>query len=133
MRRQWSARPIAFSRSSWLTTLVVTAALCWAGWRLLDQQRTIDKQREREQLENRADAIAADIRGRLAETGERLAGWLSIPRAIAASGQCRARRDSCGHGVDAAASRAAICSVHTGDARPHRTYFPKSKRSSSAC
>ena len=61
------------------TTLVVTAALCWAGWRLLDQQRTIDKQREREQLENRADAIAADIRGRLAEAGERLAGWLSDP------------------------------------------------------
>lgn len=61
------------------TTVVVTAALCWAGWRLLDQQRTIDKQREREQLENRADAIAADIRGRLAEAGERLAGWLSDP------------------------------------------------------
>jgi len=61
------------------TTLVVTAALCWAGWRLLDQQRTIDKQREREQLENRADAIAAGIRGRLAEAGERLAGWLSDP------------------------------------------------------
>ena len=61
------------------TTLVVTVALCWAGWRLLDQQRTIDKQREREQLENRADAIAAGIRGRLAEAGERLAGWLSDP------------------------------------------------------
>jgi signal transduction histidine kinase len=61
------------------TTLVVTAALCWAGWRLLDQQRTIDTQRQREQVENRADAIAAGIRGRLAETGERLAGWLSDP------------------------------------------------------
>lgn len=62
-----------------VTTLVVTAALCWAAWRLLDQQQTIDKQREREQLENRADAIAAGIRGRLAEAGERLAGWLSDP------------------------------------------------------
>jgi signal transduction histidine kinase len=62
-----------------VTTLVVTAALCWAGWRLLDQQHTIDKQRQREQLENRADAIAAGIRGRLAESGERLAGWLSDP------------------------------------------------------
>jgi signal transduction histidine kinase len=61
------------------TTLVVTSALCWGGWRLLDQQRTIDKQRQREQLENRADAIAAGIRGRLAEAGERLAGWLSDP------------------------------------------------------
>jgi signal transduction histidine kinase len=62
-----------------VTTLVVTAALCWAGWRLLDQQRTIDRQREREQLENRAEAIAAGIRGRLAEAGERLAAWLSDP------------------------------------------------------
>lgn len=61
------------------TTLVVTVALCWAGWRLLDQQRTIDQQRQREQLENRADAIAAGVRGRLAEAGERLAGWLSDP------------------------------------------------------
>ena len=63
------------------TTLVVTAAICWAGWRLLDQQRTIDRQREREQLENRAEAIAAGMRGRLAEAGERLAGWLSDPAA----------------------------------------------------
>ncbi len=63
------------------TTLVVTVAICWAGWRLLDQQRTIDRQREREQLENRAEAIAAGIRGRLAEAGERLAGWLSDPAA----------------------------------------------------
>ena len=62
-----------------VTTIVVTAALGWAGWRLLDQQRIIDKQREREQIENRADAIAASIRGRLAETGERLAGSLSDP------------------------------------------------------
>jgi len=60
-----------------VTTAVVTAALCWGGWRLLDQQRTIDKQRQREQLESRADTIAARIRGRLAEAGERLAGSLS--------------------------------------------------------
>jgi hypothetical protein len=34
------------------TTIVVTAALCWAGWRLLDQQRAIDEQRAREQLDS---------------------------------------------------------------------------------
>ncbi|MBI3490414.1 MAG: hypothetical protein HY047_01235 [Acidobacteria bacterium] len=61
------------------TTIVVTAALGWAGWRLLDQQRAIDEQRAREQLESRADAIAAGVRGKLAEAGERLSGWLSNP------------------------------------------------------
>ena len=61
------------------TTVVVTAALCWAGWRLLDQQRAIDDQRAREQLETRADAIAATVRGKLAEAGERLTVWLAAP------------------------------------------------------
>ena len=61
------------------TTVVVTAALCWAGWRLLDQQRAIDDQRARAQLESGADAIAAAVRGRLAEAGERLTAWPAAP------------------------------------------------------
>jgi len=61
------------------TTMVITAALCWAGWRLLDQQRAIDEQRARAQLESSADTIAAGVRGKLAEAGERLSGWLSTP------------------------------------------------------
>jgi len=63
------------------TTAVVTASLCWAGWRLLDQQRSIDDQRAREQLESGADAIAAVVRGRLAEAGERLTAWPAGPDA----------------------------------------------------
>jgi signal transduction histidine kinase len=59
------------------TAVVVTVALGWAGSRLLGQQRAIDEQREREQLESSADAIAAGVRGKLAEAGERLSGWLS--------------------------------------------------------
>jgi signal transduction histidine kinase len=59
------------------TTVVVTAALGWAGWRLLDQQRAIDEQRAREQSERVADAVAASIREKLAEAGERLSGWIS--------------------------------------------------------
>lgn len=62
------------------TTLVVTAALSWGGWRLLDQQRAIDDQRAHEQVESAADAVAAGIRGKLAEAGERLSGWVSNPR-----------------------------------------------------
>jgi signal transduction histidine kinase len=63
--------------------VVITAALCWFGWRLLDQQRAIDEQRAREQLESAADAMAAGIRGKLAEAGERLSGWLSNPTSSA--------------------------------------------------
>ena len=63
------------------TTVVITAALGWAGWRLLNQQRAIDEQRAREQVEGAADASAADIRGKLAEAGDRLSEWLSNPRA----------------------------------------------------
>ena len=59
------------------TTIVVTAALGWAGWRLLDQQRAIDDQRARGQLEMSADAIASGISGTLAEAGEWLSGWAS--------------------------------------------------------
>ena len=45
----------------------------------MDQQRTIDEQRARAQLEISADAIAAGVRGKLAEAGERLSGWLTNP------------------------------------------------------
>ena len=46
---------------------------------MLDQQRAIDEQRARDQVESSADLVAADIRGKLAEAGERLSGWLSNP------------------------------------------------------
>ena len=61
------------------TTIIVSAALGWAGWRLLDQQRAIDEQRAREQLEMSADAIASRVSGALAEAGEWLSGWASSP------------------------------------------------------
>ncbi len=64
-----------------LTTIVVTVALCWAGWRLLDQQRALDDQREWDRIESSADALAADVRSKLAETGERLSAWLADPAA----------------------------------------------------
>jgi len=65
------------------TTTVVTIVLCWAGWRLLDQQRAIDEQHAREQLESNADATAAEARGKLAEAADRLSGWLSNPSPLA--------------------------------------------------
>ena len=72
-----------------VTTALVTIALSWAGWRLLTQQQDIDRQRAQEQLGATAEGMAAGIRGKLAETGERLsaaiadtgAGLPSIPAA----------------------------------------------------
>jgi signal transduction histidine kinase len=59
-----------------LTTVVVTVALSWAGWRLLEQQRD---QRTRQQLDATADSLAASIRSKLAETGETLSASLASP------------------------------------------------------
>lgn len=61
------------------TSAVVTLALVWFGLRSLEQESVIERQRARERMEIGADAIAAGIRGRLAEAGDRLSGWISSP------------------------------------------------------
>ena len=62
-----------------ITTVVVTIALGWAGWRLLDQQRALDEQRARDRVESAADAVVAGVQGKLAEAAERLSGWVAAP------------------------------------------------------
>jgi signal transduction histidine kinase len=61
------------------TATVVTLVLGWFGWRMLQQESAIQRERTRERLENGADAMAAKINGKLAESGERLSGWLAHP------------------------------------------------------
>ena len=61
------------------TSTVVTLALMWFGVRNLEQTSFLEKQQAREQLESGADAFAAGVRGKLAEAGERLSGWISAP------------------------------------------------------
>ena len=56
-----------------LLTLVSVSALGWFGWKLQDQERIVEIQRSREKLEETADRIAATLRRRLAEAGDRLA------------------------------------------------------------
>jgi signal transduction histidine kinase len=60
-----------------ITTVVVTIVLCGLGWVLLRQQREIERQNIRTALDDSADALAAAIRGRLADSGDRLGAWLS--------------------------------------------------------
>jgi signal transduction histidine kinase len=64
-----------------VTTAVVTVALSWAGWRLLGQQRDIDERRAQESLGATADTMAAAIREKLAEAGERLSAATTNPAA----------------------------------------------------
>ena len=61
------------------TATVVTLVLCWFGWRMVQQESAIQRERTRERLENGAEAMAARISGKLAESGERLSGWLAHP------------------------------------------------------
>lgn len=72
-------RPNSLLASPLATTVVVATVLGWFGWRLAVQHRALDDQRVREQLEQRADLVAAAVRGKLAETGERLSAWLASP------------------------------------------------------
>jgi signal transduction histidine kinase len=55
-----------------VTTLVVTAALGLAGWRLVNQQRDADARRAQERADAIAKSVGAAIRGKLAEAGDRL-------------------------------------------------------------
>ena len=64
-----------------VTTVVVTIALSWAGWRLMNLQRDSDQRRVQEQRVAAADNMAAIIRGKLAETGERLSQAAANPTA----------------------------------------------------
>src|ERR1700689_4199887 len=79
LNRAWLKPPRSLLTILFLVTLVSVSALAWFGWKLLDQERVVEAQRDRERLEQAADRIAAIARGALAETGERLGTWLITP------------------------------------------------------
>lgn len=67
------------------TAAVVTTALIWFGARSLNQERAVERQRERERIERSADAVAASVRGALAEAGGDLSDWVAQPGSDAPS------------------------------------------------
>jgi signal transduction histidine kinase len=77
--REWLKPPRSLLTILFLVTLVSVSALGWFGWKLLDQERVVEAQRNRERLEQAADRIAAIASGALAETGDRLGTWLITP------------------------------------------------------
>jgi signal transduction histidine kinase len=76
---QWLRPPRSLLVGLFLLTLASISTLAWFGWRLLDQERLVEAQHAREQLEQSADRIATTLRGALAETGDRLGTWLNFP------------------------------------------------------
>jgi two-component system, OmpR family, phosphate regulon sensor histidine kinase PhoR len=61
------------------TAVIVTAALTWAGWKLLELQRVADADRARQELENTAATMVAALSGKLADVGDRLSAALADP------------------------------------------------------
>src|SRR5580704_17504490 len=77
--REWLKPPRTLLLLLFLLTLVSVSAFGWFGWRLLQQERSVEAQRSQERLEGVADRIAAAVRGTLAEIGERLGDWEAAP------------------------------------------------------
>jgi signal transduction histidine kinase len=59
--------------------LAPVAALGWLGWRLLEQERALERQRAHERLQNAADRVAATLARQLTEIEGRLGSLLVTP------------------------------------------------------
>src|ERR1017187_8875673 len=77
--REWLRPPKSLLLILVLLSLVSVSAVGWFGFKLLEQDRMVQAQRRQERLEQAADRMAAALRGTVAETGERLSGWLTTP------------------------------------------------------
>jgi signal transduction histidine kinase len=76
---EWLKPPKLLLLILFLLTLISASALAWFGWKFLEQDRAVEAQREQDRREQAADRIAATLRSVLAETGERVGGWLTWP------------------------------------------------------
>src|SRR5687767_2311653 len=61
------------------TAVVITLVLGWFGQKAVSDHRILQQEQLRARVDAGADVLAADVRGRLAEIGERLNGWLVRP------------------------------------------------------
>src|SRR5262245_6677696 len=52
-------------------TLLVASALGWLGWKVISQERALDRQRQRERLEQMADAVVAIVQRTFTEVALR--------------------------------------------------------------
>jgi len=59
--------------------LILICALAWLGWRLFQQDRSLEQQRVQVRLEHTADVVAAELTSRLASIEDRLVGLSTVP------------------------------------------------------
>jgi signal transduction histidine kinase len=60
-------------------TLALATALVWLGWLLVRQDRSLERQRAREQLESAAAAVTTALKGRLARVDAQLVRIAALP------------------------------------------------------
>src|SRR5215831_7447907 len=85
--REWLAKPPGTLLAVvFLLTAASVSAVVWSGWRLFQQDSIVQGQRSQERLEQAASRIATNLRGVLAEIGERLGAWEETPPGIEPGG-----------------------------------------------
>jgi hypothetical protein len=75
----WFQPPRHLLASFVVFALAPVAALGWLGWRLLEQERALERQRAHEGLQNAADRIGATLARRLTEIEGRLGSLAVAP------------------------------------------------------
>src|SRR5712692_2670792 len=68
--RRWFQPPRQLLAVFLAMTIVSALALSWLGWRMIQQDRALEAQRDQERLELAADRAAAALQRRLAELEE---------------------------------------------------------------
>ena len=77
--REWLKPPRGLLLALFGLTAAAVSALGWFGWRLVQQERIVEAQRDSEALEQAADRVAASVARSLAEAGDRLSAWATAP------------------------------------------------------
>jgi cell division protein FtsB len=75
----WFQPPRRILVSFLVFALAPVAALGWLGWRLMEQEHALERQRAHESLQSAADKIGATLARQLTETEERLSSLVAMP------------------------------------------------------
>jgi signal transduction histidine kinase len=79
MLAKWLRPPRSSLLILFLLTLVSISTVSWFGWKLLEQERALAAQAAQQRLEQTADQVSANLRGSLAEMGDRLSASSAKP------------------------------------------------------
>lgn len=77
--RQWVRPPHHLLLLFVAVTGIMAATLAWVGWRLVEQDRALERQQVRDRLESAADLVAAALVRSVGETDAQLARLIDLP------------------------------------------------------